>query len=142
VLDDDADDLPSIRAERGPGNRSWIRVATKRILDKLLSDPAMQKAHGVFVTPVISPQDDVHETLDVIGDEHRAWLVGLWKRFAVSQEPLISHSGEIIAEPLFWFQSDRHIHACFGTDRPRQRVLRRLEDCGIRLLEVGQAVPP
>jgi superfamily I DNA and/or RNA helicase len=31
VLDEDGEDLPTIRAERGPGNRSWVRVSKTRI---------------------------------------------------------------------------------------------------------------
>jgi hypothetical protein len=64
----------------------------------------------------------------------------VWSQFEVSQEPLMK-DGEIIAEPLFWFNSGTHTHACFGTEMPRQRVLQRLEDFGVELLEVGQDLP-
>ncbi len=89
----------------------------------------------------ISPQDDLYDTLGVIGTEHRAWLTTVWSQFAVSQEPLMSKNGEIVAEPLFWFESGGHKHACFGRETPRQRVLQRLEDFGVKLLEVGQDPP-
>lgn len=51
VLDDDTDDVPTIRAERGPGNRSWVRVATPKVLEKLFDDPTVRKAKGLFISP-------------------------------------------------------------------------------------------
>ncbi len=88
----------------------------------------------------ISPQDDLVDLLDIIGHEHRKWLMTLWGRHKISQEPLLTQSGELIAEPLFWFKAGDMTYACFGTTEPRQRVLQRLEDFEIRLLAVGQEV--
>ncbi len=51
VLDEDRQDLPSIRADRGPGNRSWVRPATRKVLDKLFSDAGLRDARGLFITP-------------------------------------------------------------------------------------------
>jgi hypothetical protein len=52
VLDEDKDlSLPSIRAERGPGNRSWVRNATTRVLGKLFSDPEIGQQRGLFLSP-------------------------------------------------------------------------------------------
>src|SRR5205085_2178645 len=51
VLDEDGQDLPSIRAERGPGGRSWIRSATREVLEKLFSDPELRSVRGLFITP-------------------------------------------------------------------------------------------
>lgn len=51
VLDEDCHDLPSIRAERGPGNRSWIRPGTRTVLEKLFSNPEIRRADGLFITP-------------------------------------------------------------------------------------------
>lgn len=51
VLDEDCEDPPSIRAERGPGNRSWLRSGTRTILEKLFSDPEIRQAKGLFITP-------------------------------------------------------------------------------------------
>ncbi|MGN6545414.1 MAG: AAA domain-containing protein [Aureliella sp.] len=90
------------------------------------------------VAAEISPQDDLDDILDILGHEHRKWLDTLVNRWQLSQEPILTHSGEIIAEPLFWFKTADATYACFGHDRPRQRVLERLEDLGIRVLEVGQ----
>ena len=51
VLDDDADKLSSVRAERGPGNRSWLRKITENILAKLATDPAIREKRGLFLSP-------------------------------------------------------------------------------------------
>ncbi|MCA9075807.1 MAG: AAA family ATPase [Planctomycetaceae bacterium] len=111
--------------------RTLYRVI-EECLDNLVERPQVDSE--------ICPLDDVYETLELIGAEYRKWLISLWSRFKVSQEPLISKDGEIIAEPLFWFKSGTHIHACFGSETPRQRVLQRLEDFGVHILDVGQEV--
>lgn len=59
VLDEDTDDLPSIRAERGPGNRSWIRPRTRSVLKKLFSDTLLRQAQGLFVSPFAAQARDI-----------------------------------------------------------------------------------
>src|SRR5262249_15354396 len=61
VLDADGDDLPSIRAERGPGNRSWIRPKTRGVLSKLFSDEGIRNARGLFVSPFVAQARDIHK---------------------------------------------------------------------------------
>ena len=51
VLDEDGEELPTIRAERGPGNRSWVRLATPKVLAKLFSDSSLRSASGLFISP-------------------------------------------------------------------------------------------
>jgi superfamily I DNA/RNA helicase len=63
VLDETTDNLPEIRAERGPGNRSWVRVATESILDKLFKDEKVAKAHGLFISPFKAQARGVSEYL-------------------------------------------------------------------------------
>ncbi|TWU49318.1 AAA domain-containing protein [Rubripirellula reticaptiva] len=87
-----------------------------------------------------SPQDDLIEILDRIGRDHRKWLVGLWNTYGISQEPLTTKTGEIIAEPLFFVRANQKHYACFGSELPRQRVRQRLEDYGVQLLEPGQEI--
>ena len=60
VLDEDTDDLPSIRAERGAGNRSWVRKATIKILARLLAHPSMKNADGLFISPFKAQAKVVH----------------------------------------------------------------------------------
>ena len=66
--------------------------------------------------------------LEQLGSEHRKWLVELWKLYKIEQEPLYSLSGELIAEPIFWFQSQDKIFACFGRlpldPATKQRLIR------------------
>jgi superfamily I DNA/RNA helicase len=88
----------------------------------------------------ISPQDDLIDLLNIIGQDQRKWLMELWRRFRINQEPMLTEKGELIAEPLFWFKTDSASYACFGNSPPRQRVLQRLEDFDVRLLAVGQDV--
>lgn len=51
VLDADSEDLPSIRAERGPGNRSWVRTATERVLDRFFAHSEFRDCRGLFISP-------------------------------------------------------------------------------------------
>lgn len=51
VLDAEGSDLASIRAERGPGNRSWVRAITPNILTKLFHDPEVRQSNGLFISP-------------------------------------------------------------------------------------------
>jgi hypothetical protein len=87
-----------------------------------------------------SPQDDLVDILDRIGTEHRKWLIGLWTKYRYTQEPLLTKDGEIVAEPLFWFKAGNATYACFGRETPSQRIVQRLEDCGISVLEVGMTL--
>ena len=51
VLDENIDNLSSIRAKRGPGNRSWIRTASTDFLRVLLGDSEIRQRDGLFVSP-------------------------------------------------------------------------------------------
>ena len=51
VLDEEECGLAAIRAERGPGNKSWVRSATKSVLQKLFLNTDLQTANGLFITP-------------------------------------------------------------------------------------------
>ena len=51
VLDEEDCDLASIRASRGPGNKSWIRSITKTVLEKTFSDAGVRGGNGLFISP-------------------------------------------------------------------------------------------
>ncbi|QDV78928.1 AAA domain-containing protein [Botrimarina mediterranea] len=51
VLDQAVDDLPAIRAQRGPGNRSWVRHATFDVLERLFAAGDLNDRHGLFISP-------------------------------------------------------------------------------------------
>ena len=59
VMDDDAISFPSIRAERGPSNRSWIRPATRDVLKKLFLDETLAQADGLFISPFAGQAKDI-----------------------------------------------------------------------------------
>lgn len=67
VLDEDGDDLPSIRAERGPGNRSWCRPKTLQVLKKFFSDEAVRSAKGLFISPFVAQAREIRKFL---AEEH------------------------------------------------------------------------
>jgi hypothetical protein len=87
----------------------------------------------------ISPQDDMAEILQWIGEKNRRWLQQLWSENKVSQEPIFAPNGELIAEPLFWFQQSDAIYACFGDEILGKRAMHRLTDFGIRILPRGDS---
>ena len=41
--------------------------------------------------------------LEQIGVEHRNWLKQLWTRFDIKQEPIFDEAGNVLSQPLFWF---------------------------------------
>jgi hypothetical protein len=88
----------------------------------------------------ISPQDDIVEILDLIGSEHRRWLIELWSKVKVSQEPLMTKTGEVIAEPMFNFRIGKQSYACFGNELPRKRIMQRLEDYGLKAIVAGESI--
>lgn len=51
VLDEEGTDLAAIRAERGPGNKSWVRSITPTILQKFFTDSAVTQSAGLFISP-------------------------------------------------------------------------------------------
>jgi hypothetical protein len=88
----------------------------------------------------ISPLDDFEELAQAVGGEHRSWLEAIWKGRWIKQEPIQATDGEIIAEPLFWFQEDDRTYACFGKKPSPKHILHRLEDAGIHLLQPGEII--
>ena len=88
----------------------------------------------------ISPHSEVVDILDIIGQEHRKWLMDLWGRHRIFQEPLMVKDGEVVAQPLFWVKVGSTTFACFGREFPRQRVLQRLDDFGVKILAPGQTL--
>lgn len=65
VLDDDpGEHVAHIRAERGPGNRSWVRPRTWEILDRLLrGHPEMVQGGGLFISPFAAQARAIRRSL-------------------------------------------------------------------------------
>jgi hypothetical protein len=76
------------------------------------------------------------ELLQRIGPKHRAWLKSIMKEYGVEQDPICADDGEIIAEPLFWFEGGDAKCACYA-EEPMQAVRHRLKDAGINLILPG-----
>jgi len=74
------------------------------------------------VDMTVSIQDDLNDILDQIGIVHRVWLIDLWKRFEIRQEPIVSAVGTVLAEPLFWFQHADQRIACFAANVPQSKM--------------------
>ncbi len=122
------------------------------LFSQRMNDPNAKKLYQVIedclshleeapeVDSEISPQDDIVELLEHIGSEHRKWLLDLWNKVKVSQEPLMTKTGEVIAEPLFSFRTGNQTYACFGVELPRKRVLQRIEDFGVKPIIAGDSI--
>ncbi|MCA9064232.1 MAG: AAA family ATPase, partial [Planctomycetaceae bacterium] len=76
VIDADADSLETIRADRGPGNSSWIRHATAPVLQKLFGDREHAKANGLFISPF-------RAQADAVGSLLRKWKLKTWEASTV-----------------------------------------------------------
>lgn len=125
--------LLTLFAQRNGGADSELLCKTvEDCLNKLEERPAIEYCY--------SQQDDHIEILDLIGHEHRRWLVGLSSSHQISQEPLTMKNGEIVAEPVFHLHVDNEHYACFGTEPPPQRIRWLLESAGIKLLEAGSEI--
>lgn len=96
-------------------------------------------------TPAIelatSIQDDLNDILERIGNEHRQWLVDLWKRFEIRQEPLTDAKGRLVAEPLFWFDMGTERVACFDNKSPRPVLPKQLDERSVKAIAVGETIP-
>ncbi len=85
--------------------------ATKRIFDSI--GRCLEQLNSTSeVASEISRQDQFNDLLDQIGKEHRAWLRGIWNRFDVQVEPILDKSGDVIAQPLFWFLDGKNSVVC------------------------------
>jgi superfamily I DNA/RNA helicase len=118
--------------------------ATKRVLnalyecsDCLIQRPKFEQGHaGISV-------DDFEEIIQRLGDSpsNREWLVKLSKQFAIQQERILADDGEILGEPLFWFETGATKFACFGKIDPGERVRFTLQDNGVQIIEPGSELP-
>lgn len=127
--------------------RSVLALFAQRMNDsdakqlyKVIEDCLGHLEEAPEIESEISPQDDIVEIIDRIGNEHRKWLIDLWSKCKVSQEPLMTKTGEVIAEPLFSFRIGKHTYACFGSELPRKRILQRLEDFDVKPIIAGESI--
>lgn len=107
-------------------------TTVEKCLDVLLDQPKVEKE--------ISNIEDFMEMLERVGEEHRDWLAKLWESYLIQQEPIMGEDAEILAEPLFWFQADDRVLACFGKEDPGVHTLHKLEDKRIEVIRPGQKI--
>jgi hypothetical protein len=74
VLGEEVGDHPSIRAQRGPGGTSYVREATRLVLDKLFSAPGMRDTTGLFITPFAAQAKDIDRYFH--DNKIRGWTSG------------------------------------------------------------------
>lgn len=107
-----------------------ILLTLQQCLDALQERPEVERE--------ISNLDDFNDMLALLGTDKRDWLAELWNSYLMQQEPITAEDGEILAEPLFWFQTDDGRFACFGNEEPGTHTLHKLEDNKIEILRPGQ----
>jgi len=114
-------------------------IRERSSISRTLSETISTCVEAMNSTPEVeiptSIQDDLNDILDRIGHKHRKWLVDLWKRYDIRQEPITDSAGAVLAEPLFWFRADETVHACFGNESGEDH---RSSDVPYRLLCVGE----
>lgn len=117
--------------QNNPGAQANQLLTTlEQCLDCLLESPKIEKE--------VSNLEDFEDVLERLGNEHRLWLKSLWKRYQIQQEPIIASNGEILGEPLFWFDAEDRRIACFGKEKPGSHTAFKLEDSGIEVIYPGQ----
>lgn len=79
VLDEEGSDLAAIRAQRGPGNKSWIRSITPSILQKLFLDPGIRQSQGLFISPYLAQAQAVAKLFS-------AWELTDWESSTVHSQ--------------------------------------------------------
>ncbi len=121
------------KQEKPKPEAQTILSTLQQCLDELEREKVVQR---------VSNLDDFEDVLGRLGTgsdaARRDWLARLWKSYPIQQEPITAEDGEILAEPLFWFQADDHRYACFGDEDPGPHTLHKLEDNGIEILRPGQ----
>jgi hypothetical protein len=95
-------------------------------------------SHARPAVQVSSPADELQGLLERVGNEHTQWLKKLAESYRLIQEPIFGADGEIIAQPLFWFEALMGKHCCFGRTELGQLTRNRLEDNNIVVLVPGQ----
>ena len=115
------------RVSDQPAERA-ILTAIEECLDALVQHPEVDSAARL--------SDEFEDILLAIGVEHRDWLERLRSAHRLVHEPMLSSTGAILCEPLFWYESGGRRFACFPQERPpSQRVQHDLSDAGVVILD-------
>ena len=124
--------------------RSWLAIfglQSGSAANRHVTEAIANCVETLNWTPTIetpqSIQDDLNDILERIGTEHLKWLVSLWRRFVIDQEPIQSDDGQVLAEPIFCLQNDGQRWACFGTETVSDQVVNAIHLRGIGVLQLG-----
>jgi superfamily I DNA/RNA helicase len=79
VLDEEDVGIDSIRASRGPANKSWVREATPAVLQKLFEEDDFKQARGLFITPFKAQANAVSKLL-------AQWKANTWEASTVHSQ--------------------------------------------------------
>jgi hypothetical protein len=88
VLDEDTDERAHLRAERGPGNKSWVRQGTREVLNRIFrAYPHLREARGLFLSPFVGQARDIAEALRASGAKD--WSVSTVHRQQGAEAPVV-----------------------------------------------------
>ncbi len=79
VLDEEDVGIDKIRAARGPANKSWVRVATYAVLQKLFENDAFKNSNGLFISPFKAQADSIATLLT-------RWKANSWQASTVHSQ--------------------------------------------------------
>ena len=79
VLDEEDVGIDKIRAARGPANKSWIRIASLVVLQKLFESDAFKNSNGLFISPFKAQADSVATLLT-------RWKASSWQASTVHSQ--------------------------------------------------------
>lgn len=79
VLDEDAENLAAVRAERGPGNKSWTRTASFGVLQKLFSTEKLCRCDGLFISPYKAQAQ-------LVAKQFAKWKLDSWEASTVHSQ--------------------------------------------------------
>lgn len=126
----------SLLAVYGNGEGSFKSRELMQVIASCVE--TMNAPIGVEATS--SVQDDLNDTLEQIGFEHRDWLTDIWSRFEIHQEPIVDASGKVLAEPLFWFRQGDTRFACCAHDSDCIARANHLRERGIVVIKTGTSL--
>jgi superfamily I DNA/RNA helicase len=91
------------------------------------------------VAAACSPVEERLELVCRIGEQHRDWVADVASKYTLITGPILGADGAIVAEPLFWIQTQQQRHVCFE-HQPSSFIADQLDDMRIGILQPGIAI--
>jgi len=124
------------------GTRASSSAESTRILETIgqaCDDLAEVKA-GRVEARTARPCPGMDALVALLAEHHEPWLRKLAARYSLVQDVLADADGEVLAEPLFWFDASGARYACFS-EAPSVRVKSRLDDARVSVVRAGDSIP-